>query len=295
MSSSSAASLLATFVGRVSSLRSVRDAGEAALSAGTLRQRDLDHLYQSTFLETCSQLEVFQNDLFFGCLLNASSIPSIIPRVRFRHRSEAERVVLGRERASYLSWSVMSENMKRAEMFLSRGRPFSRLRRRARDLATLNTARVVRNSIAHDSAGAIRQFRALPLADLTPARRTPAGFLRKSVENLTQHENLLRELSRIASALAARTDSRARSLLLDEEPYRSGDSASRGTYRCDSAALSFDFRGILSAFRYVLPATQVHAACVACHDRRAFREPINGQDECDGPRVYRFEWRPSPI
>lgn len=220
-----------------------------------LRQSDLNHLYESTFLEASSRFEVFQEELFFGSVLGRSQINEAIPLLTFRNRSEAERVVLAGERRGFISWSNMDENIRRAEGFLSRGRPFSRLHRRGRDLQTLRTATAVRNAIAHESGAARERFRSLPLGALPAMKRTPAGFLRQAVGEGSQHQTLLDEYVRIAKALSASSDIQARRLLREEDPYSSGSKASRGTYEC---------RDCGTRVRHT-SGTRNLAPCDACH------------------------------
>jgi hypothetical protein len=244
-----AASLLQGFLRRISRLRGVRASGDSARLAGELRQADVDHLYESTFLDATSTFERFQEELFFSCLLGASGIRKCEPIAQFRNRAEAERVVLATDRRGYISWSQMNDNIRRADAYLAHGRPFSRLQRRARDLEVLATATKIRNAIAHESRSAAERFRKLPLGSLPIARRTPAGYLRLSVGVSTQHETILSEYSRIASALAAPTDVRARKLLRAEDRFESGREADRGTYVCVSCGYRLRHRaaGRLSA------------------------------------------------
>jgi hypothetical protein len=152
--------------------------------------------------------------------------------VSFRNGSEAERVLLTGDKRAFLSWSNMRENISRADIYLVGGRPFSRLRRRGRDLSVLDTVTRIRNAVAHTSGTAIERFKALPMGGLAPRRRTPAGYLQWATGSATQHETLVDELERVAKALAAPSERAARALLRDEEPYKSGAEAGRGDYEC---------------------------------------------------------------
>lgn len=232
MPSPDAASLLSTFINRLDRLRSVRDSVDQARLHRRLRHQDVDHIYESTFLGLCSAFERFQEDLFYSCVLGQAGIAEARSVVRFRNRAEAERVLLAGDRRGFLVWSRMPENIERSSAFITRGRPFSRLQRRSSDLNVLTTGARVRNAIAHEGQLAMERFRALPLGSLPARFRTPAGFLRQSVAGSTQHETLVSDYARIASALAAKTDRQARRLLRREDAYPSGADAPRGTYKC---------------------------------------------------------------
>ena len=234
MPPSDAGQLLGSLGKRFHQVRDVRDSGEGAFRQGAIRQRDLDHVYSSTFLALTSAFEVFQEELFFSCVLGKSEIRRVKSKVDFSSRAELEQLAQFAEGRTLLSWSRMRDNIRRAELFLHAGRPFSRLKRRQRDLDVLHTGTVVRNAIAHESRQARTRFRELALGALPPSRRVPAGFLRQEVGEITQHENLTLEYERLAHALAARTDRTAWRLLRDEAPYRSGERVRRGTYECKS-------------------------------------------------------------
>jgi hypothetical protein len=191
-------------------------------------------VYESTFLQAVSAFETFQEELFFSSLLRKAGVRGVVPLVSFRNRSEAERVLLAGEKRAFLSWSNMRENISRAETYLVGGRPFSRLRRRGKDLAVLETVTRVRNAVAHTSGTAVERFKSLSMGGLAPRKRTPAGYLQWATGNATQHETLVDEIERLAKALAATSDRAARALLRDEDPYKSGAEVERGTYECIS-------------------------------------------------------------
>lgn len=255
MAAEDASALKTRFVARVNQLRRVRDFGMAAYRDGSVRQSVLDHIFESTFLDVISSFDVFLEELFYSAIVGASGIREVVSRVSFGNRAEAERFVLAGERSGFLSWARMRDNITRAELFLHRGRPFSRLKRRPRDLELLGIGVTIRNAIAHESRLARRKFLGLPLGGLAPNRRNPAGYLQQAVGSIPQHENLFAEIVRIASALAAENDSQARRFLRDEAPYASGERADRGTYRCKGCGVQFQHTASQQELR----------VCLACH------------------------------
>jgi hypothetical protein len=227
-----AAELLQRLGRRLESLRKVRRSSDVAAGVRAIRGVDRDHMYESTFLQAVSAFETFQEDLFYSSILNRSDIRTVAPTVSFRNRVEAERALLAGDKRGFLSWSSMTQNITRAEIFLVGGRPFSRLRRRGNDLRVLDTVTRVRNAVAHTSGSAMDRFRSLAKGGLMSRKRTPAGYLQSASGTATQHEVLLNELERLAKALAAATDRTAWPLLRDEDPYKSGSSVPRGTFEC---------------------------------------------------------------
>jgi hypothetical protein len=189
-------------------------------------------MYASSFLQAVSAFETFQEELFFSCLLGLAGIVGARPLVKPRTRPEAERIASGGERRAFLSWSKMKDNWERADVFLSSGRPFSRLQRHAKDLQVLDIVTKIRNAIAHESGAARTKFRTIPMGSLPSRRRVPAGYLQSITGSLTQHEILLNELDRISRALAANSDRIAFALLREEDTYRSGSESVRGNFEC---------------------------------------------------------------
>lgn len=258
MAAEDASTLLDRFMARANQLRRVRDFMLTAYRSGSVRQSELDHIFESTFLDLASSLEVFLEELFYSAVVGTSGIREAAPAVPFRNRAEAERIILANERSGFLSWARMRDNINRAELFLRRGTPFSRLKRRQPDLDLLNTVVTVRNAIAHESRVARRRFLDLPLDGLAPNRRNPAGYLQQSVGNTSQHDNLFTESVRIARALAAESDWQARYFLRDEAPYASGERADRGRYKCRSCG---------SQMQHTSSRREL-AVCPVCHPGR---------------------------
>lgn len=229
-----AADLYASFLKAAENANAVRASGDSAHSSRSLIQRDLNHVYEASFLAVVAAFESFQEDLFYCALLGHSGISEARTIAGFGTRAEAEKIVHGRDRGGVVSWSKMNENVARARLFLRRGRPFSRIARHPQDLEVLRIASIVRNAIAHKSGSAREKFLGLQLGGLPSPKRTPAGFLQSSIGGITQHESLIGGLVRIAKALTAPRDGTAWRHLGIEAPYVTGDRADRGTYECSN-------------------------------------------------------------
>lgn len=218
------------FARQVDKLLAVRGSSESAFADGSLRRSDVDHIYESTFLDLVSYFEVFVEDLFFICVLGRSAIGDVEPTVTFPTRRLA--AVLSSAERGYTSWSKMQEVLVRAEIYLKDGRPFSRLRGRGRDLEVLSSGLKIRNAIAHRSEHAKTQFLMLPEKTLPPSRRTPAGYLQQLVGATSRHETYATAYARIANALTAPRQRLAERFLQAESAFDSGQKAPLGEYVC---------------------------------------------------------------
>ena len=117
-----ATQLYASLERRVNGLRQVRQSGERALTAAVLRERELNHLYESTFLNLVASFDGFQEELFYSAILGRSEITAVRSILRFRNRVEATRFVEASERAPFLAWSSVRESIDRSKRFLVGGR-----------------------------------------------------------------------------------------------------------------------------------------------------------------------------
>ncbi len=227
MSSKSASELSNRLQRHVGRAQSARVAADRARTAGILNERDVDYMYEATFLSVVSAFEGFLEDLFFCALLGRSEISQAGPAVSFRSMTEARSVLLGEQRNGYLDWLPFDRSMERADRYLRSGRPFSRLRRQAADRNLIRTSHMTRNLIAHDSDSARGKFEAH-----AGKGRSAAAYLRQSIGKSTRHQDLTANLLRIGLALTATSDAKARALLLDEDAFRSGAMGPAGSYRC---------------------------------------------------------------
>lgn len=216
-------------------IEGVRDSGIAAFERDALRQSDLDHLFESTFLGGVIALERFLEKLFFACLEGTSGIAAVAPRLMVPPHARPEPLVLELERAPFLTWMPYDATHRRAEVFLKGARPFERLLNRPSEKTLLSTVTIVRNVIAHRSGKARAEFRKLTaVRTLPPSRQTAAGYLQLRSGATTQHEVLVSEVRRVASALTASTLKRAQKFLRSERPYETGQQPGRGTFECVS-------------------------------------------------------------
>jgi hypothetical protein len=263
MATDTAEQLAHRFMRKITRLSSVRANSDAAYSGGALRQSDLDHIYESTFLSAISHFEAFNEDLFFSVLLGSSGIEDAAPRVVFSSRRQAESI-LAPSWGDRFGWAAMRPNIDRAIVLLKGGRPFTRLRFRYSELELLDKGQRVRNFIAHRSGSAERAFRELSLNRLPPRRRTPAGYLQMTVGTSNQHEVFLAEYARIALALSAIDSKAAAKQLRDEGPFQAGQRVPRGEYVCLSCGVVVSHR----SNKKKLPSCPVCAGCTQCGRRK---------------------------
>lgn len=232
MPEQTAAQLYGALERRVNGLRRIRETAEQALTSTVLHSREVNHLYESTFLNLVTTFEAFQEELFYSAILGRAEIANVRPVLSFRNRAEAVRFVESAERTPFLAWSRIRDTIDRAKRFLVGGRPFSRFDRRDRDATVHRTVIVVRNAIAHRSGPAWEEFLRLPTVGMPATLKKPATYLRQVVGANTQHENLCVEVLRFARVLSARNDFAAKRYLLPERAYRSGDSVNGRAFRC---------------------------------------------------------------
>lgn len=232
-----ASEVLSTFERRVARLQVVKADAEKARASGHLKLRDVDHIYESTMLGVVTAFEGLLEELFFVCALGKSGQTHVRPRAEFRHRADAERVVLAEASRGFVDWLPIPATLERAEAYLVGGRPFSLLRARGQDKGLLKEVVTVRNAIAHRGGAARDRFRALsPIATLPTVRQTPAGLLSSSVGPLKRHEHYLNEVLRISYALCSRSAHRAEAYLGPETVMNSGQQPGRGTYECQACS-----------------------------------------------------------
>lgn len=234
----SAPELEAGFARRVSRLETVRTQGARAFASNALRQTDLDHLFESTFLSAVTEFEAFLETLFYDCVLDTSAIQDVHPRATFESRTHAEATVTRLARQPFVSWNRYDEVQDRAELLLLGARPFSRLDHRPVELTLLREARLIRNAIAHRSGEARDAFLTkVSLPPLPPTRRHPAGFLQALNGAVSTHARFCAGLRSIAKALSAATASAARTFLQSEAEHAAGSKPGLGSYRCVQCGL----------------------------------------------------------
>lgn len=156
------------YVGRIEKVRAAR----------SLSDSDVNRAYAGAFLAFHVAVEHSLERLFLGTVMGRFTYASrsVIPLVSIRSEVVARAIVKGDRK--YIDWLPYHLTASRADAFLSGGRPFADLRKT--DTAALERLTVMRNAIAHDSAHALKQFRAQFVAGrpLPGSQRSAAGYLR---------------------------------------------------------------------------------------------------------------------
>lgn len=176
---------------------------EHLYSQSRIAKRDVEHIYGAIFLAAYASFEGMLEDLFLK-LLSARVTPpsSVRSKATFRSDLATRDVVFGGRK--YVDWVPYDWTTKRAWIFFSGGRPFTKLD--ANEKGLVKAVCVVRNAIAHQGHHARKKFDMEVISTLTlaPRERTPTGFLRSlhsSSPNVTRYEQLVGELTAIARKL----------------------------------------------------------------------------------------------
>lgn len=144
---------------------------------GELSLTDLSRVHAGAFVAFQAYAEKSLERLFLGTIRGRYVGSDVRALIEVRSDVVARAVMTGgRNYTAWLPYEMNTE--KRADAFLSSGRPFSRLS--PGEKRTLDRLAVLRNSLAHESSWALRQFRkhytdgkALP-----PGQLSPSGYLR---------------------------------------------------------------------------------------------------------------------
>lgn len=128
-----------------------------ALNSSGLRDHDVSRAYAGAYLQFHSYMEASLERLFMGLLMQRFELPSDPqgPLVAIRSEVVARRAVAGDR--SYVDWLPYRRTRRRAQAFLSSGRPFSELERP--HVSFLDKSQVLRNALAHTSNHSLRRFR----------------------------------------------------------------------------------------------------------------------------------------
>jgi len=152
---------------------------ESLHASGALSQTDISRAQAGALLAFHTYVERSLERLFIGLLMRrlTSSQAGVSSLVHIRSDVVARAIVSGGR--NYVDWLPFEQHtLKRADAFLSAGRPFSTLARA--DYASLERLGIVRNAIAHESTYALRRFR-VQFVDgrgLPPGQQSPSGYLR---------------------------------------------------------------------------------------------------------------------
>jgi len=195
-----------------------------------LTQRGFRTIVEASFIASYAAFESFVEDLFFRALLGVSGIDDVQPRVTFKNRQDAERVLTGGR--DYITWLPWKQNVQAlSSRVLEDGLPFDRLSRADAEKGQLEEARRLRNGVAHDSGKAHQEVLKV-IGTMPPKQRNVAAYLATSVQSVKRFDRHMDNFEVIARCLTASDSQTAHSYLLPERPYGEGDLAPRGRYEC---------------------------------------------------------------
>ena len=162
------------------STESYVDRLERLNQAGRLSNRDVTRTYEGAFLSFHTSLERHIERLFLA-LVMARVLPTGTETkslVRIADHRVAHAVICGDR--PYADWLPLNKTKQRASVYLSRGKPFDRLK--PVDIQVFDRMQVIRNAVAHQSHHAIRSFRRVLIEGqgIPLVEQSPAGYLRGS-------------------------------------------------------------------------------------------------------------------
>lgn len=140
--------------------------------------RDKKQFYEGLYLKTHVLFEAFLENLFYGLLVENSSIitpPHIIPRVPIKSYRIAGDLVHGGK--DFVDWIPFERTMIRAKLYFRNGSPFCTLLPNEKD--DIFKSHVLRNVIAHESKHSLNKFEQHLISSrvLPTSERKPAGYL----------------------------------------------------------------------------------------------------------------------
>jgi hypothetical protein len=197
-------SLVNDFGRYLRSLEITRKRMETLAAQGSITRRDVHKMYEVLFLSAFTRFESMIEDLFLGLLTSriAHSSAQVTARAQFKSNKIARDIVLrGRK---YVDWLPYDRTETLAKAFLRGGRPFTSLT--GPDKAQIEKLLVIRNSIAHNSPHALRNFKQKVVSGLVvpPRERIPAGFLRglfRAAPQQTRFEYYAAEMFSLANKI----------------------------------------------------------------------------------------------
>lgn len=193
----------------------------------------LSNVVELAILRVFSICEDFVQELFYLCMLNDSSVCGGGSNVPVRTREEVDLLLMaaGGRRDRWVSWLPIDRTLSLAEMYLSGGHPFDRLRYRNTEKRALSELTIVRNSVAHPSSHAWEEFRKLAESKGYPTLR-PADYLLSTRAGDQEVFLLMARVELIAKGLLATSDSEAEVILEPEASFQSNAKAPAGRYEC---------------------------------------------------------------
>lgn len=145
---------------------------------GAISERDLERVYAGGMLSFANLVEQSLERLFIGLLTNRLRVssPRSFPRITVGSPLVARELLLSGR--NYVDWLPYNNTKELAKRFLRNGYPFLELSKTQEE--NLETVRIIRNAIAHDSDHAIALFNTKVIGTLPipPTQRSPVGYLR---------------------------------------------------------------------------------------------------------------------
>lgn len=228
-----ASDVTASFLSRTVRLKStLQDAGNAFQSRH-LHVDSYHSVVELGHLQLVALFETFLEGLFYECMLGRSGIADVNEKISLDVPSDVDLIVYseGRKKQKYLSWLPYDETLDRANAYLERGQPFSRLKYRTAELTTLKEALTVRNAVAHTSGHAGELFKQLAEEKRYTSRR-PADYLVSTRSGTDEASLFISYFEIIAQALAETSETTANAKLTPERPFRHTDKPPSGQYEC---------------------------------------------------------------
>lgn len=167
--------------------------------------RDKKQFYEGLYLKTHVLFETFLEELFYGLLVENSSVETpnnIVTRVSIKsHVIARDLVQAGKD---YMDWIPYERTMDAAKLYFRNGDPFCGLNHNERE--DIYKSHVMRNVIAHESRHSLRKFEQhlIGATALPTSERKPAGYLMgiyATNPNQTRYELYAAKLRNIATKL----------------------------------------------------------------------------------------------
>ena len=176
---------------------------DQTLASGAVRQADVGHVYEATFVAAVAEFEATLEEILIEAVcgrrpLRRGRYPLLAPKSRGSFRAI---VLQGRQ---YVEMIPFGRALDLAAMYLKDGKPFSEVTNV--DRQTIAEALLIRNAIAHRSRSALDKFKGgVPGVDRLPAnQRRPAAYLRRQVRvGQTRHSAYLAGLGSAVGSIIA--------------------------------------------------------------------------------------------
>jgi hypothetical protein len=199
-------SALETFKDHINNTDLTRSRMEKLWDDKKIFLRDIESVYESLFLRLLTAFENFCEVTFFDILEGRIAYSKNVAMPRIAACPALREIVLQGQGRKYLEWIPHDKAEKTARLYLSDGRPFTKLELDEKE--TIQKMVVIRNAFAHSSVHAITAFRkslVKPL-QLPPKHKpkSPASFFRGKTgapPMTTRLEAYLSDLGKIAARI----------------------------------------------------------------------------------------------